>query len=85
MNIRWDPLKNEWLKRTRGISFEEILHAKFIAIEEHPKRSNQKPMLFKINDYIWTVPFVRTGDDMFLKTLFPSRMYTKKWIQGESK
>lgn len=83
MAIRWDPLKNEWLKRTRGVSFEEILRAPFVTVEEHPRRPHQKLMLFELDGYIWTVAYVRTGDDIFLKTLFPSRMYTKKWIQGE--
>lgn len=83
MAIRWDPLKNAWLRRTRGVSFEEILRATFVTIEEHPKRPHQKLMLFELDDYIWTVPYVRSGDDVFLKTIFPSRMYTKKWIRGE--
>lgn len=85
MAIRWDTLKNKWLKRTRGVSFEEIIRATFVTIEEHPKRPHQKLMLFELDGYIWTVPYVRTGDDVFLKTLFPSRMYTKKWIRGELK
>ncbi|NNN07283.1 MAG: toxin [Elusimicrobia bacterium] len=83
MSIRWDPLKNEWLKRTRGISFEDILRAPFVAIEQHPKRPNQKLMLFEREGYIWVVPYVENGEEVFLKTLFPSRMYTKKWIRGE--
>ena len=81
--MRWDPLKSEWLKRTRGVSFEDILRAAFVSIEEHPKRPHQKLMLFELNGYIWAAPNVGTGDDIFLKTLFPSRMYTKKWIRGE--
>ena len=83
MAIRWDPVKNEWLKRTRGVSLEEILRARFVTIEEHPKRPHQKLMLFELDGHIWTVPYVRNGDGVFLKTLFASRMYTKKWIQGE--
>lgn len=83
MNIRWDPLKSEALKRTRGVSFEDILRATFVTIEQHPKRPHQKLMLFDLDGYIWTVPYVRTGDGVFLKTLFPSRMYTKKWLRGE--
>lgn len=83
MSIRWDPLKNEWLKRTRGISFEEIVDAEHVATIEHPKRLHQKYLLFEIDDYIWAVPYVKDGEGIFLKTAFPSRAYTKKWIQGE--
>ena len=83
MSIRWEPLKGEWLKRTRGMSFEEIVSAKFVGITEHARRSHQKLMLFELDGYIWVVPYVRDGDDRFLKTAFPSRMYTKKWVRGE--
>jgi len=83
MIIRWDPLKNELLKRTRGVSFDEIVRAAFVTTIEHPKRQHQKYMLFEIDGYIWAVPYVRNGDEIFLKTAFPSRVYTKKWIRGE--
>ena len=83
MSIRWDPLKSEWLKRARGVSFEEIVSARFVGITQHPKRSHQKLMLFELDGYIWVAPYVSDGDDRFLKTAFPSRIYTKKWIRGE--
>ncbi len=82
MSIRWDPLKNEVLKRTRGVSFEEILHAKFVATVDHPKKKHQKYLLFELDSNVWAVPSVRNGDEVFLKTAFPSRVYTKKWIRG---
>jgi hypothetical protein len=34
-------------------------------------------MLFEYKKYIWVVPFVEEKDYYFLKTLFPSRKYTK--------
>ena len=83
MSVRWDPIKSDWLKRTRGMSFEEIVSARFVGIADHPKRAHQKLMLFELDGYIWAAPFVSNGDDKFLKTAFPSRMYTKKWSQGE--
>lgn len=83
MSIRWDSLKNEWLMHTRGVSFEGIVSATFVTTIEHPKRQHQKYLLFEIDDYIWAVPYVRDGDGIFLKTAFPSRVYTKKWIRGE--
>ncbi len=83
MSIRWDPLKNEWLKRARGMSFEEIIHAAYVTVIEHPRRPHQKYLLFEINGYIWAVPYVTNGEETFLKTAFPSRVYTKKRIRGE--
>jgi hypothetical protein len=39
-------------------------------------------MLFECKGYIGIVPFVESGDELFLKTLFPSRKYTQLWKEG---
>jgi len=75
--IKWSALKSERLKRTRGVSFEEIITAKLVDILSHPLRENQKLMLFEYKSYIWIVPFIDKGDEIFLKTLYPSRKFTK--------
>jgi len=54
-----------------------------VAAKEHPSRSNQNILLFKFKNYIWVVPYVTKEDEIFLKTLFPSRKYTKMWRKGE--
>ena len=79
---RWNLKKNERLKRIRGVSFEDLINSKLIRIIEHPTRKNQKIMLFEFKRYIWAVPFVEEEDHYFLKTLFPSRKYTKQF-KGE--
>lgn len=81
--IRWNHLKSERLKRTRGVSFEEIIAAELIAIKRHPKREGQDIMLFKHKGYIWIVPYVEEKDRIFLKTLYPTRKYTKIYRKGE--
>jgi hypothetical protein len=81
--IRWSLLKNERLKKTRGVSFEEIIKAKLVGVKKHPSRKNQNIMLFKYKKYIWIVPYVVEKDCIFLKTLFPSRKYTKEYQKGE--
>ena len=83
--LRWDLLKSERLKKTRGISFEEITKAKLIDIKDHHARENQRLMLFDFKGYIWLVPFVEKEDHRFLKTLYPSRKYTKLYKRGEIK
>jgi hypothetical protein len=42
--------------------------------------------MFVINyeDYIYLVPFVVNNDEVFLKTIIPSRKATKKYLKGES-
>lgn len=83
--FKWDPLKNERLKRARGISFEEILKAKLISIERHPSKPLQDRMLYEWRDYIWVVPFIRTEDEIFLKTIYPSRKHTQRYKKAEGK
>ena len=81
--IKWSLLKNERLKRTRGVSFEEIINSKFLAAKKHPKKEHQNIMLFEYKKYIWVVPYVEEQDHIFLKTLFPSRKYTKIYKRGD--
>jgi hypothetical protein len=52
MEIRWNLLKNNRLKRTRGASFEELLSSKLVAIKKHPSREGQNIMLFDHKGYI---------------------------------
>ncbi len=75
--FKWNPLKSKRLKRTRGVSFEEIAKAKLVGIKDHLSRENQRIMLFEHKGYIWLVPFVENEDGIFLKTLYASRKYTK--------
>lgn len=79
MEFKWDSLKNERLKKIRGVSFEEILNAKFITIESHPTKASQENMIFEWKGYIWVVPFVKSGLSFFLKTIYPSRKHTKRY------
>lgn len=75
--IRFNKLKSERLKKIRGVSFEEILDAELVCVREHPARKAQRIMYFKHQGYIWMVPYTVERDHIFLKTLYPSRKYTK--------
>lgn len=83
--FRWNSLKSKRLKLTRGVSFEEIITAKIVEIKDKPGRENQRILLFEYKNYIWLVPFVQDGDVMFLKTLYPSRKYTKLYKKEKEK
>lgn len=80
--FRWSPIKNEELKLTRDASFEEILEADVLGGRNHPSRANQRLLLFDFRDYVWVVPLVILGDEIFLKTAYPSRKFTKLWRAG---
>jgi uncharacterized DUF497 family protein len=75
--INWNPTKSRRLKRTRGVSFEEIIHAEFLGIHEHPSRDNQLVLSYKYKGYTWVVPFVFEAEGIFLKTIYPSRKAKK--------
>ena len=80
MDITWDETKNEWLKSTRSVSFEQIvgmlLDGEYLDIVENPTRPDQQCFVMTIQSYTWLVPFVIDEDDrIVLKTAFPSRKY----------
>ena len=77
IELSWSHVKSNRLKRTRGVSFEEIVQAELLEVLKHPKRPDQNIMLFRRKGYIWVVPFVQNEKEIFLKTLYPSRKYTK--------
>jgi len=86
----WNPAKNEQLKNERGICFEDIVlrintgHA--LRIVEHPNQKrypNQMILLINVDGYVYMVPFIIQENGIFLKTIFPSRKYTKKYLRGE--
>lgn len=86
--LNWDSEKNKIIKRERGISFEEIAWLiagdQIIGIEENPGHPNQKMYVLEIDNYAVIVPYVENDEEIFLKTAFPSRKYTKKYgLKGE--
>lgn len=84
----WNEEKNNQLKETRGVSFEDIVTAfregKLVDVIDHPnqeKYKGQKIMFLVINDYIYAVPYIEGQDKFFLKTAYPSRVATKKYLE----
>ena len=82
MKVRWCVEKDRVLKYQRGVSFKEMLMHRRIAIVDNPKRPGQQKILFEYEGYVWVVPFVAHGDEIFLKTMYPCRKYTKLY-RGE--
>ncbi len=55
-----------------------------IGIEENPNRPSQKLYVLEIDNYAIIVPYVEKDNEIFLKTAFPSRKYTKRYgLKGE--
>jgi len=86
--INWNRERNEWLRKNRGICFEDILfyieNDMILDDIEHPnqkKYSGQRMMIFNINEYIHLVPYIETENEIFLKTIIPSRKATKDYLR----
>lgn len=77
--LRWNPLKSERLKKTRDVSFEEIIQSKLVDVLKHPSRSGQSILVYDHKGYIWAVPFIEDADSLFLKTIYPSRKLMRKY------
>ena len=89
MRFNWSDKKNNELKKERNISFEimifQIESGKMLDIIEHPnqaKYSGQKIFIVEFDNYAYIVPFVESGDEIFLKTVIPSRKMTKKYLEN---
>lgn len=81
--FKWNSLKNERLKKVRGLSFEEVLKGEIVDTINHPARPEQKMSLVWFREYIWVVPYVENQEEVFLKTFYPSRKYTKLFKKGK--
>lgn len=80
----WNKDKNQKLKDERGVGFEDVIAAieegKLLITLKHPKRLNQKIYVVNVGGYAYLVPFAEDDKKKFLKTIYPSRKMTKKYI-----
>ena len=86
----WDEDKNNLLNETRNISFEEVIlslgNNKLLDRVENPyklKYPNQKMFIVEIDEYPYIVTFAEDKEKYFLKTIYPSREATKKYLNKE--
>lgn len=84
MKIVFDESKNNKLKKERGVDFETVIEkmteGKIILDFKHPndkKYLNQRIMVIDINGYPYCVPYLKTKDEIVLKTIFPDRRFKK--------
>ena len=80
----WDPDKNEWLKRERQISFEQIvfhiMQGDVWKEADHPNQKEypgQRVFFIIVDGYIYLVPHVIEEEYIFLKTIIPNRKAAK--------
>ncbi len=84
---QWDPAKNAWLLRHRGISFDHIVwhiaegHLLDVLISDKDQYKGQTQFVVDVNGYAYLVPFVEQGDAIVLKTIIPSRKLTRQYLR----
>lgn len=86
-SINWNAEKNQQLINSRGISFEDVVYylqqGTLVDDVEHPnsgKYSNQRVFVLNIDEYIYLVPYIEDSNEIFLKTIIPSRKATKQYL-----
>lgn len=86
----WNAEKNDLLKVERGISFEDVVFHiganDVMDIFEHPNQERypgQRILAVVVEGYAYLVPFVESEEEIFLKTIIPSRKATKQYV-GDS-
>ena len=87
----WSDEKHAWLRRERGITFEDIVfhvaHGGLLDTIEHPNQrryAGQRIFIVKVEEYVRLVPFVEDDEVIVLKTIVPSRKTTKQHLGGDA-
>lgn len=88
--INWSTEKSQFLKQSRGICFEDIVFhiEKGDVLDDysHPnqqKYPGQRILIIGVDGYAYLVSYVEDADELFLKTIIPSRRATERYF-GES-
>jgi hypothetical protein len=88
--FKWNAEKNVILEKERGITFEEIVEiiesGASVHEVDHPNQAkypNQRILIVDVDGYAYMLPFVKDGQDCFLKTIIPSRKATREFLGGK--
>jgi uncharacterized DUF497 family protein len=84
----WNEEKNIILSKERDVSFEDVIFAlkndKLLDIILSPTHEGQKCFVVEVNSYAFVIPYVKVNSTkLFLKTIYPSRKYTKILLKGK--
>ena len=85
--MAWNAEKNAVLKAERGVSFEDVVFhmmaGDVLDTVDHPNQERypgQQIHVIAIEEYVYLVPFVESEEEVFLKTIIPSRRATKSYV-----
>ena len=92
MRFVWENEKNDLLRKHRSVSFEQVVisieNNHIVDVLEHPNQKKYNGQIFilvDINNYIYIVPasISEAKEECILKTIYPSRKYTDKYLRGK--
>lgn len=86
-SINWNTEKSLALKESRGVCFEDVVFhiekGDILDDYEHPNRqkyAGQRILVIAMDRYAYLVPYVEDENEVFLKTIIPSRKATLKYF-----
>lgn len=89
--FNWNDEKNQQLIADRGVSFEDVVYyiqqGQLLDDLHNPnqeKYPNQRIFIIEVDSYAYLVPYVENDEELFLKTIIPSRKATKQYIGEKS-
>jgi uncharacterized DUF497 family protein len=85
--INWNTEKSMVLKESRGICFEDVVfyiqRGDVLDDYQHPNQQaypGQRIMVIGVANYAYLVPYVENEEELFLKTIIPSRKATQRYL-----
>ncbi len=87
IDFDWSDEKNILLRQQRNVCFEDVIlsieNDKLLDIIKNSSKNHQTQycLIVNISNYIYVVPFVKNDNVFFLKTIYPSRKETKKYLK----
>ena len=90
-SINWNTEKSVSFKSSRGICFGDVVF--FIERGDilddylHPNQKDypgQRIMVINIANYAYLIPYIENDEELFLKTIIPSRKATQRYLGEKS-
>lgn len=85
--INWNPIKNQMLIEERDVLFEDVIFSLqsggLLDDLVHPngeRYPHQRIFVVSIDEYAYLVPYIENDEEIFLKTIIPSRKATKHYF-----
>ena len=86
-SLNWNTEKSLVLKASRGICFEDVVfyieRGDILDDYLHPSWQaypGQRIMVIAFDNYAYLVPYVEDEEELFLKTIIPSRKATQRYL-----